>query len=122
MGTAIIVIILLLIVFFALKGSLKHFKGEGGCCGGSPAVKVKKKKLEGTVVAEKVIYIDGMHCENCRNSVEGKLNAVDGAVAKVNLNEKMAVVSMDRMIEDAILKKAVEDAGFTVVDIQVKEG
>lgn len=31
----IIVILVIVLLGFALKGSLKHFKGDGSCCGGS---------------------------------------------------------------------------------------
>ena len=29
----------------------------------------KKKKLAGEVIATKIISIEGMHCENCKNTV-----------------------------------------------------
>lgn len=118
MGTAIIIVILVIAVIFALRSSLKHMKGEGGCCGGSAAPKAKKKKLEGTKVAEKIIYIEGMHCENCKNSVERELNKIDGVVAKVNLQKNLAVVSMSRMVTEAELQEAVERVDFTVTKIQ----
>lgn len=34
MGNIIIIAILLIITAFAIKGTLKHFKGRGSCCGG----------------------------------------------------------------------------------------
>lgn len=118
MGTIIIIIILIVFVFFAVKSSLKHYRGEGGCCGGGSEPKPEKKKLQGEKVAEKIIYIEGMHCENCKNSVEKHLNAIDGVVAKVNLRKKRAVVSMDRGIADEELREAVEKADFKVIRIE----
>ena len=47
MGNIIIIAGLIVIVAFSLRGSLKHFKGEGGCCGGGDAIKPKRKKLNG---------------------------------------------------------------------------
>ena len=42
MGDAIIMVVILIVLIFAVKGSLKHFKGEGACCGGgSGSVKPK---------------------------------------------------------------------------------
>ena len=35
MVDTIIVLIVIVLLVFALKGSLKHFRGEGTCCGGS---------------------------------------------------------------------------------------
>ena len=52
------------------------------------------------------------HCENCKNSVERYLNEIDGVVAKVNLQKKRAVVSMNRIIADEELKKAIEEGQF----------
>ena len=45
MADAIIILVVVIILIFALKGSIKHFKGEGACCGGgSGSVKTKKQK------------------------------------------------------------------------------
>ena len=35
MVDVIIIIIVIILLGFALKGSIKHYKGEGACCGGS---------------------------------------------------------------------------------------
>ena len=118
MGTVIIVAILVVIAALASKSSMKHFKGEGGCCGGDSTPKTKNKKLQGSIVAKKIIYIDGMHCENCKNKVEKNLNQIDGAVAKVNLKKNIAVVSMDRNISETALLQAVEQANYTVTKIE----
>ncbi len=46
----IIVLIVIVLLGFALKGSIKHFKGEGPCCGGgsgsSKKAKTKFKALQ----------------------------------------------------------------------------
>ena len=71
MGTIIIIAVLVVLVLFAFRGSFAHFKGEGGCCGGGGSEpKQKKKKPAGEVIATKIISIEGMHCENCKNTVE----------------------------------------------------
>lgn len=121
MGNVIIIIVLCVVLFFAIRSSLKHFKGEGGCCGGGPDIKPEKKKLENQKIAEKVISIEGMHCDHCKNTVERYINDIEGAVAKVNLRKNIAVVSMDRKISDEELKLAVEKAGFKVINIENKE-
>ena len=80
MGTIIIIAVLVVLVLFAFRGSFAHFKGEGGCCGGGGSEpKQKKKKLAGEVIATKIISIEGMHCENCKNTVEKYINQIDGA-------------------------------------------
>ena len=51
MTNAIIILLLVVLLIFAVKESIKHFKGEGACCGGGSgtirARKPKKKKLDG---------------------------------------------------------------------------
>lgn len=118
MTDVIIILIVIVVLIFAVKNSIKHFKGEGACCGGGPgAVRTKKKKLSGPVKGRKVIKISGMHCQNCVNSVAGALNALDGVSAKVSLSDGSAEVIFDREIEESELKRAVESAGFEVVNI-----
>ena len=118
MATVIIVVILVVIAALAAKNSIKHFKGEGGCCGGGSVPKTKNKKLQGSIIAKKTIYIDGMHCDNCKNKVEKNINQIDGAVAKVNLRRNIAVVSMDWHISDTELLEAVKQANYTVTKIE----
>lgn len=119
MGTFIICILLILLILYALRSSLKHFKGEGGCCGGGSDVKEKlvKKKLNGPVIQEKVVHIQGMHCDHCRISVENAINSLDGVCAKVNLNKNLAVVQYERPCDDADIIRAVTGAGFEVENI-----
>ena len=142
MADIIIVVIIVVLLGFALKSSIKHFKGEGACCGGgSSPKKTKEKTLDGPVIGRKTVKIAGMHCEHCVNSVTAPstllmaavtllthcehcvnsvtaaINKVEGASAKVNLNSGSAVVSYDREISEMDLKHAVENAGFEVVSI-----
>lgn len=121
MADVIIVVIVVVLLSFAVKSSVKHFKGEGGCCGGGSASvktrKPKKKKLTGPVTGHYTIMISGMHCQNCVNSVTNAINAIDGAAAKVSLNDQRAEVSCNREIEIEELIRAVEEAGFKVVQI-----
>lgn len=76
------------------------------------------KTLEGTKIGEKMVYIEGMHCENCKNRVERAINRIDGAVAKVNLKKNLAVVSYDRKIADDDIRRAVEEQDYKVISIQ----
>lgn len=98
MVDAIIVLIVVVLLIFALKGTLKHFKGESPCCGGGSG-------LIKTEIEEKVLD-------------HPAIGKIEGASAKVNLKKEEAVVSYDREIDDDDLKKAVEEAGFKVVDIR----
>lgn len=121
MVNVVIILILMVLLAVGIQSSVKHFKGEGSCCGGSGTVKTRKprkKKLNGPVIGKKTIRIQGMHCDHCVQSVTRELNKIEGASAKVNLKEQKAVVSFEREIDDAELIGAVEAAGFQVVSIQ----
>lgn len=117
-STIIIVIILIVILFFAVKNSIPHFRGEGGCCGGSGKEKlVKPVKLE-KVIATKIIDIEGMRCENCHRRVQNALNSIEGVNAKVNGDKKQAVIKMDRVIDDSEIKRAVTSMGYSVTSVR----
>ena len=120
MGNYIVGAMLLAAVLLALRSALKHFRGEGGCCGGGGEPKGRRKKLQGPVVAEKVLHIEGMRCENCKNRVERLLNQLEGAAAKVDLKKNIAVVSMSREISDEEWKAAVEAGGYKVTGIELR--
>lgn len=110
-----IVIVLVVIGFYSGR---KHFKGEGGCCGGKSTPVPKQNKKLKNVIAQKTIVIEGMTCDHCKNWVEKSINEIDGAAAKVNLKKKEAVVSLEKDVTDEELRAAVEKAGYTVVAIQ----
>lgn len=112
----IIIGILAVLIIIGIRSSIKHFKGEGGCCGGGSSVKPKKKKLK-NVIGKKTVIIEGMSCEHCKNRVERSINEIDGAAAKVNLGRKEAVVSMEKDISDEQIRTVIEKAGYTVVEI-----
>lgn len=117
----IIVLIVIALLVLALKNSIKHFKGEGACCGGgggSVVLDIPEKKLENPVLGKKVLKVSGMHCERCVKAVTEAINKVDGASAKVNLSQNEAVVSYDRELDEENLKRVVKDAGYRVVSVK----
>jgi copper chaperone CopZ len=69
---------------------------------------------------EKVIVINGMHCEHCKAAVEKALSAIKGAEVKVDLKQKTATIKSKAIIDDQILKNAVTDAGYEVVSISTR--
>lgn len=118
MENIIIVGILVIVVAIGLRSAIKHFKGEGGCCGGGSApVEVPEKKLE-NVIGTKTVVVDGMTCEHCKGWVEKAINGIDGASAKVNLRKREAVVSMEREVSDAEIRAVLSQAGYRVVEIR----
>lgn len=119
MATAIVGIVVLFALFFAVKGVLKHFRGESSCCGGGD-VKVPKK-LTGTIVATKVVDIEGMTCGHCKARVEQALDTIDGAAAEVNLHRNHAVVKMTREVSDDEIRRALAGSGYTITGIHIKD-
>jgi len=117
MGTEIVLGVLIVVVFIALSSSVKHFKGEGGCCGGSSAPKPKKQKLS-RVVCVKQMQIEGMQCDNCRKNVENGLNSIEHVNAQVKLKEKTAIVKLGEDIPDEVLVAAVENLGYRVAGVK----
>lgn len=120
-ANGLIIAILVIILFFALRGSIKHFLGQGSCCGGgSGVVKEPDKKLDGPIIKGKVFKIDGMHCKNCTNRIKRSINRIDGVSAKLNLKKKEAVISYEKDVADDVLRKEIEGLGYKVTSITNK--
>lgn len=122
MTDAIVIIILAIIigcaVAYMVRAKRRGVKCIGCPAGGSCAAgKVKKKKLNGTVIGKKTMKIDGLHCEHCAINVTNALNRLDGVSADVSLSKGTATIAYDREIEEEILKSTVEKAGYRVTDI-----
>lgn len=117
MEDLIIIAVIAVLVVVGIRPSIKHFKGQGGCCGGSAPAKKSRKKLK-SVLQTKILIIEGMTCEHCSARVEQAVNGIDGAAAKVNLKKKEAVVLLERQVSDEVLRAAVEKAGYRVTEIK----
>lgn len=112
MENYIIAAVLVILLFFCVRASIKHFRGEGGCCGGGD-YKAKKKKLK-SVAAKKTFAVEGMSCQHCVNRVMEAVNSIPGASADVKLKRGLVTVSMEKPIEDAVITEAIEKAGYKV--------
>lgn len=71
---------------------------------------------QNTIMSHKTLKIEGMSCGHCSARVEKALNGIDGVEAKVDLNTKTAELNLSKDVADETLKKAVEDAGYEVVE------
>ncbi len=77
----------------------------------------KNKKHKGAITMEKTFNVEGMMCEHCENHVKEALEKVRGvekAVADRNANK--VVVTLSKDVKDAKLAKAIEDAGYKVIE------
>jgi len=79
-------------------------------------------KIARKINMKRIIAIEGMTCGHCQARVEKALNSVEGVKAKVDLKKNSATVEADSTVSDALLKKTVEEAGYTVTSIEEKKG
>ena len=115
MENAMIIAVVAIVALLGVREAMKHFKGQGGCCGGGTYTP-KAKKLD-KVVAQKTVRIDGMTCEHCRNRVHEAFNDIEGVSAEVDHKKGRAIVFCDRVIDDAVICAAVQKAGYKVSGI-----
>lgn len=115
MINVIIICVLIVLGIIGIRSSARHFKGEGGCCGGS-TVKVRKKKLK-QVDRQRIFVVDGITCNHCKNRIESRLNCLDGVSAKVNVKKKTVEVLMEKQVEEEEVIETIEKAGYEVTDI-----
>ncbi|MGM9947504.1 heavy metal translocating P-type ATPase [Floccifex sp.] len=68
---------------------------------------------------KKTMKINGMMCTHCQASVKKALESVDGVIcADVSFEKGEAIVSLSKEIDNAVLKKVVEDKDYDVISIQ----
>ncbi|MBR6618525.1 MAG: heavy metal translocating P-type ATPase [Oscillospiraceae bacterium] len=81
--------------------------------------KIKKLRNKEKKMMTKTLNIEGMMCPHCEATVKKALEAIEGVEsAEVSHKDGTAKVSLNLQIDDAVLKKAVEDKDFTVKGIQ----
>lgn len=84
---------------------------------GDHKIKNKVKKEEKKMT--KTLKIEGMMCKHCQMHTKNALEAIDGVNnADVSYELGQAIVSLDKDVADEILKSAVEEEGYKVVDIK----
>ena len=65
---------------------------------------------------EKTIRIEGMMCPRCEAHVKKALEAVAGVIsATASHTDGTAVVTLGEPVADEVLRKVVEDEGYTVL-------
>ncbi len=78
--------------------------------------KTIKHKERKSKTMEKTLKIEGMMCPHCEMRVKKALEAVPGvAQAVASHTAGTAVVTLEKDVDTAVLKKAVEDQGYDVV-------
>ncbi len=69
---------------------------------------------------EALVGIGGMTCEHCVAAVTAALNSVPGTWATVRLQGGSAKVLCKEKIDEAVYRRAVEQAGYRVVSFSIK--
>jgi copper chaperone CopZ len=67
-------------------------------------------------VTTTTLSVPDIHCDNCKNSIEGALRELDGVVtAEVSVPDRTVTVVIDEgKVELAQVREAIEDQGFEV--------
>ena len=82
------------------------------------ARETKKRQTQGDSL-EKTIHVEGMMCGHCENAVKTALEKLEGvASAEADHEKGIARVVLKKEVPNAILKKAVEDEGYQVTNIE----
>lgn len=112
MTDIIIIAVVIVIAAIGIRSTIKHFRGQGGCCGGGD-YKPRKKKLK-NILYTKTFTVDGMHCDHCKNRVEEVVNDMEGIAGKVDLKKGELTVSYAEKVNDERIIARIEKAGYTV--------
>ena len=119
--------VLIAIIAAAAVGGIysvvKHARGQGDCCGGGGGVidTGEKKKLDGPALGKIILHVEGMHCENCKRTVERRLDQFEGAVCQVDLKNKTATVTYDQPVDPQQLRLAVAMLDYQVTGVDTEE-
>ena len=112
MENVIIIAVIVVIAAIGVRSTIKHFKGQGGCCGGG-GYKPRKKQLP-QVLYQKTFTVEGMHCDHCKARVEEVINDIKGLAGRVNLKSGELTVSYAEEVADEVIKARIERAGYKV--------
>lgn len=129
MGNILILIILIVLLIPAIKSTIKHFKGKGGCCGGdcgsccacarngttavpSESYPDSSEKKGGTADAQnRVFSVSGMSCAACSARVEKAVASVPG-VESVSVSLLTNTMRITGSAPDKTVVTAVKNAGY----------
>ena len=114
MGNIALIFALVLLLSVGVFSSVRHFRGSGGCCGGTGR-RPRRKHLRG-VTCEKLFRVGGMHCKHCKARVEEIVNGIDGMAGKVDLRHGLLRVRCEGEGDDVQLRERLGRAGYTLSD------
>ncbi len=105
-----------------LKRFKPHFKindcNDGFCNNSLEKNNIEINKEE-KLRMEKLVSIEGMACNHCKMNVEKALKEIDGVEeVNVSLEEKNAIIKLNKEISDSEIKNAIQEAGYEVIEIK----
>ena len=104
----------------AFRRKARHTAALPTISGGQNTVSDIEKTIEREEYPmEKIMKIEGMMCPRCEAHVVKALKAIDGVTEAVaDHTADKATVTLSAPVEDAVLKAAVEEEGYTVLGIE----
>ena len=82
-------------------------------------IKTKHHQKQEETTMKKTMKVEGMMCGHCEARVKKCLEALEGvSLAEVSHEAGTAVVTLDKDVADEVLKKAVEDQDYKVLEIR----
>ncbi|MBQ5541794.1 MAG: metal-transporting ATPase, partial [Erysipelotrichales bacterium] len=101
---------------FNMKNKAKDKPRKNSIPGELPVIWESRKEKENMT---KTIKIEGMMCPHCEATVVKALKKIDGvADAKASHTAGEAVVTLEKDVDNELLKQAVEDRDYTVTGIE----
>lgn len=105
--------------FFDVHNSSKDKKIDLGESLKLDLYKYDNKKIMEEDKMKKTMKIEGMMCGHCEANVKKALEAIDGvSAADVSHEKDVAVVEMDKEIDNNVLKEAVEAKDYKVISVE----
>lgn len=106
-----------------LKRFKPHFKindcNDGFCNNNLEKNNIEINNKEENLGMEKIVSIEGMACNHCKMNVEKALKEIDGVEeVNVSLEEKNAIIKLNKEISDSEIKNAIQEAGYEVIEIK----
>ena len=68
---------------------------------------------------KKMILIEGMSCHHCSGRIQKALGELDGVkVESISVDEKNAVITLEKEIDEKLIRDTVDDAGYDIIGIK----
>ena len=87
---------------------------DSSCTANTESCLTDKNKIKEKELMNTVLKVNGMQCQHCVSHVKEALTKISGVSAEIDLGTKTATITHPESVSVADLKKAIEDAGYTV--------